>query len=93
LGIEEVGKVNEKLFDIFPNPTSNTLNLKINEKYIGNTANIVIYSLEGHTVFRNDYSAISAIETIETKEWLSGTYIALLSFYNTKPYQISFTKQ
>ena len=93
LGIKEATKTAEKLFDLYPNPTENTLYLNVNEHYVGNSANIVIYSIEGKTVFRKNYTSIDAKISIETKNWMPGQYVVLFSDYKNTPYQIQFTKQ
>lgn len=60
---------------------------------MGNSANIVIYSIEGKTVFRKNYTSIDAKISIETKNWMPGQYVVLFSDYKNTPYQIQFTKR
>jgi len=69
-------------YTIFPNPSNESIWIKsanANSIKTSTTANIEIFNLEGKTVFKSTYEEG---KEIKVKDWISGTYILLISDQN-----------
>lgn len=92
LGVEDKSKQDLRLFTIYPNPTSNTLYIKIEENYIQEKGELRVTDIEGRTVFRKTITHLPATEQVDCSSWQRGNYIVEMRI-NEKKQTKKFTKQ
>jgi hypothetical protein len=93
LGINEKEQVTKELFIIYPNPTDKKLFIKINEKYVGERGELVIFDIEGKTVFRQNIKRLNDEKEIDCSTWKAGNYVVQLVINKSIQSSKKFTKQ
>jgi len=70
LSVEEFGADN---YSIYPNPTSNEINIKVNGNY--GDVSIAIYDINGRVVYTQDNAELNNIMTIDVSKLQTGVYV------------------
>ena len=77
--VEEVAeKIN---YTVYPNPASNTLNIRIDDVTGTDQATIRIFDITGRQVYTNVTG--QQVTTINTSAWARGMYNVVMSYKNT----------
>jgi hypothetical protein len=71
--LASINELSEATFSIFPNPTSNSFTLQLNEN---KAVNLKIYDIQGRIVFQTE--EVEMEQTIDASNWHSGYYIVSL---------------
>ena len=75
--LASINELSEATFSIFPNPTSNSFTLQLNEN---KAVNLKIYDIQGRIVFQTE--EVEMEQTIDASNWHSGYYIVSLQTEN-----------
>lgn len=76
----------EPLFQIYPNPAQNTVNIKLQSYAEGNTGEITLFSPEGKVLVRQTES-LKYLNTFDVSKWASGVYFVRVSVGKLKSVQ------
>lgn len=94
LGIEENSKYSKPFFELYPNPTSKNMYIRIDEQYISKACEITVQSISGNQIYKQNIKHIQAIESIDCSSWASGSYIVTLRLIaEKKSASLKFSKQ
>lgn len=93
LGITETLQSAEELFIIYPNPTDKKLFIKVNEKYVRERGELIVFDIEGKTVFRQSTKRLNAEMEIDCSTWRAGNYLVQLVINKSIKSSKKFSKQ
>ena len=87
---EQIAELNPDCFAIFPNPTSETLQLRLKE-HIGKSAVIDIHNQLGQLMLNESINRISSESTrFDVKNYQPGLYMITIQVEDTKPFTQCF---
>jgi hypothetical protein len=83
----------KNIFDLYPNPANQILNLKFSAAYLNEKAGLKVFDIQGSVVYKKNIKAIGNEEEIECHNWKSGTYIVQITINNKIKSAKQFIKQ
>lgn len=83
--LEPEPEISKDCFAIFPNPTAEILKLEVEERSLGKSALITIFSDTGQTMAKREIKAIEGTIEFSVSHYPPGTYIANVQIGERKP--------
>lgn len=93
LGINKIQMRIDDSFVIYPNPTNNTLHLRISDKFLGSSGVISVFDHSGKEIYRVVLRHLEAEEVVQCAKWKPGNYVIKLTINNKSESTKKFIKE